>query len=745
MNLTAGRADYIVNIVLMGTEAVMHRSIVATSAGLFLACTGISATTAADLIWEVESPFRLFRTPASFALHENAFLRVRGEPGSPPPADIIWRLERSLNDLNCKDRSTPEKCFATRGPHYNQSRLGWAARTLPTVCYDSDGSPRRYPVTCDRKYSWGTAREDYILPPAHTVNIRLSPEHVADGDCVWSWRPRAGAAKAETRKLACKSRLTIARVPYSQDRKASGVAVTVKLPDGRELTDPEVVVDDVLIVALGDSFASGESNPDKPVTFSPGRQMVYDPKLNQPDQLASTRSIEPPKFGVASADQGFDWKVLPRRLLEDEEKSLMFPSGSPEFLAAFEKRKAQWFSADCHRSQYGYPFRVGIELALENRHRSVTLVSLACSGAQVTEGMFLEMPSREGKTAKVRSQFDQLADLMCRGGAPSRTVSAAYALPMFEIGSTSIQTRTVNQRWCPPTQRKRPIDLVLMSIGGNDVGFGALVLYSMTQSASDIAPIAGLMGSQLRFAPNVSRIYLAQLDKRLKAVKDALRDGFGVSPDRVVQNAYEPLQYDERGALCGAQPNLGMDVNPKFLLSRERIGEVDVFYKDFMKQLQCIANVRGRNDCPAGLATGPGTGFTLVTEHQVKFAKRGICARNPRGFMADGINMQMPRLSVATDEFKPYTPAGWAPYATHWRLFRTPNDVFLTANTHKDGLSPFDVLQPGYAGLISGAAHPTAEGHAMVADTVMVHARKVLDGRPNITVTPVRVTTTGQH
>jgi len=724
----------------------MRGPIVVASAGFILAMMGFGAgvAAAADLIWEVESPFRLFKVPSSFALHEQAFKRVRGEPGSPTPTDIVWRLERRLNDPDCKDRSTPEKCAATAGPRFEQTRLGWAAQTLPTVCYESDGAPRRYPVTCDRKYSWGTAKEDYILPPAHTVIIGLSPEHVVDGNCVWSWKPRTNAGKVETKTLACKSKLTIARVPYSTNRALSGVAVTVKLPDGRELSDPEVVVDDVLVVALGDSFASGESNPDRPVTFSPSRQMVYDPKMNQPDRdRLAAAPLRTPNFGVASADQGFDPKVLPRRLLEDEEKSLAFPSGSPEFLAAFEKRNARWFSADCHRSQYGYPFRVGIELALENRHRAVTLVSLACSGAQVTEGLFLEMASREGKIAKVRAQFDQLADLMCRGGAQSRTVSANYTLPFFEIGSTNIQTRAVSQRWCPPGQRKRPIDLVLLSIGGNDVGFGALVLYSMTESAADIAPIAGLVGQSLRFPPATSRVYLAQLDKRLKTVKDALHDGFGVSPDRVVQNAYEPIHYDERGQLCGAQPNLGMDVNPKFLLSRQRVGEVGDFFKDFVKQLECTNNSRRRNDCPAGLATGPGTGFTLVTEHQVKFANRGICARDPKKWMADGINMQMPRLSVATDEFKPYSPAAWTPYATHWRLFRTPNDVFLTANTHKDGLSPFDIMQPGYAGLISGAVHPSAEAHAMVADTVMVHARKVLDGRPNITVTPV--ITTGQR
>ena len=39
----------------------------------------------------------------------------------------------------------------------------------------------------------------------------------------------------------------------------------------------------------------------------------------------------------------------------------------------------------------------------------------------------------------------------------------------------------------------------------------------------------------------------------MKAVKDALHEGFGVPPARVVQSSYEPIQYDETGALCGAQ------------------------------------------------------------------------------------------------------------------------------------------------------------------------------------------------
>ena len=62
-----------------------------------------------------------------------------------------------------------------------------------------------------------------------------------------------------------------------------------------------------------------------------------------------------------------------------------------------------------------------------------------------------------------------------------------------------------------------------------------------------------------------------------------------------------------------------------------------------------------------------------------------------------------------------------------WRLFRTPNDAFLTANTHREGTSLFDILQPAYAGLYSGAMHPTAEAHAIVADHVIRHVRAIVN------------------
>jgi hypothetical protein len=691
----------------------------------------VGSSQAADLIWEVESPFRFFKPTRSFALHEAAFKAARGDPSGPLPQDVILRTERALNDPDCKDTSTPDRCAATAGKRYQQSRLGWAAQTLSETCYDSNGRPRRYSPQCDRQYSWGAAKEDYVLPEAHTVAIRIAAEQLAGvaGDCTWTWQPRKAGGKIESRRIACKDKITIARVPYAIDRAHSGVSVRVKLPDGRELAEQDVVVEDLFIVALGDSFASGESNPDRPVQFSPSREMVYDPiVLTAQVQSKAPAKAAMPHYGLASNDNQVNPKVLPRRYMDDEAAERSYKFSSPDFEAAFEKAAARWLSRDCHRSQYGYPFRVAIELALENRHRSVTLASFTCSGAEVAEGLFLDMDPREGASeipgGKVRAQLDQLSDLLCRG---ARSQTASYTLASYGRGSTQISAQRISKNWCPPQLRKRAIDVVLMSIGGNDVGFSALAAFALTENLGDLAPIAALAGGAARFGPQVARAYLGVLDVRMQALKDALHDGFGIAPARVIQSSYEPIQYDETGALCGSQPTLGMDVHPGLKLDRQRLHETADFLVEFLGRLECISGGKGRAGCPANLATGAGTGFRLVTDHIPEFSKRGICARDPKHTLADGIAMRMPRLPANGDAFKPYSPAATLPYGHHWRLFRTPNDAFLTANTHREGTPLFDILQPAYAGLYSGAIHPTAEAHAIVADHVVRHVRAIVD------------------
>src|SRR5215467_1856727 len=697
---------------------------------------GIAVSRAADILWEVENPYRFFKRTSSFEMQERAFNAVRGALAQPLPTNILWKVERRLNDPDCKDSSTPDNCLATARPGFEKSRLGWAAQTVDLNCYDRNARPRRYLVTCDRQYSWGSAKEDYILPEAHTVVMQIAPERLATagaGECMWTWQPKKPGLPAESKKQACNAKLVVKRVPFSLDRAASGVAVTVQLPNGSTLADPNVAVEDVFVVAVGDSFASGESNPDRPVTFSKSREMVYDP-INANDQLAY-RGIDARsrQYAVAGHDSSTNPKSLPKRLMDDEEKGTVFALSSREFQQAFDRSGAQWLSPDCHRSQYGYPFRVSIGLALENRHRAVTFVSLACSGADIVEGLFAERDAREqisGPSAqkKVAPQLDQLSDLICKTGVAGRTRTVSYRLPVYSSGSTAIGEQVFTKHWCPPESRKRPVDVLLLSIGGNDVGFAALVAYAMTEHASDLAPIAGLVGRELRFSPSVSQAYLRVLDRRMRAVKEALYDGFGIDPSRVLQNAYEPIQFDETGNVCGAQPTIGLDVHPKLRYSRERTQEVSNFVRELQGRLECITDGR-KAGCPAGLATGTGTGFHLIIDHVAEFARRGVCARNPQRPLVDEVNMNVPRLSHATDQWVPYSPAAALPNAHHWRLARNPNDTFLAGNTHFEGISAFDDLQPAYAALYSGAFHPTAEGHVIVADHVLRHVNGLLEKR----------------
>ena len=73
-----------------------------------------------------------------------------------------------------------------------------------------------------------------------------------------------------------------------------------------------------------------------------------------------------------------------------------------------------------------------------------------------------------------------------------------------------------------------------------------------------------------------------------QVVAAALR--IGVAPSRVLQSSYEPIQFDETGALCGAQPTLGLDVHPNLKLSKARLQETADFLRDFLGRLECLAS-----------------------------------------------------------------------------------------------------------------------------------------------------------
>jgi hypothetical protein len=134
--------------------------------------------------------------------------------------------------------------------------------------------------------------------------------------------------------------------------------------------------------------------------------------------------------------------------------------------------------------------------------------------------------------------------------------------------------------------------------------------------------------------------------------------------------------------------------------------------------------------------------MTFVDSHQDQFADHGFCARAESDpefdracFSETGDSFESNPAIAATDPMKCSLRArDFRPYAPRARWVRTANDSYFTAMTFPEGISP--VLQPSdlhdatwgaTSAVYGGAVHPTAEGHAAMADAALPALRGLLE------------------
>ncbi len=184
--------------------------------------------------------------------------------------------------------------------------------------------------------------------------------------------------------------LSLPQGKYKVKLEASGLAGT---------TDPlttstTIQVKDLLIVSIGDSFASGEGNPVVPADESPGgAQWAYssDPAMNLQN-------------------------------------------------------------ADAHRSTISGPAQFALELQEENPHEAVTFVSVANSGASISQGLLGTMQSIGNPSVQLPAEIAELKQI---------------------IG-------------------KRAPNVLTLSIGANDIGF--------------VTQVEGLIGNTSTGSPSLAAI-----------------------------------------------------------------------------------------------------------------------------------------------------------------------------------------------------------------------------------------------
>ena len=125
-------------------------------------------------------------------------------------------------------------------------------------------------------------------------------------------------------------------------------------------------------------------------------------------------------------------------------------------------------------------------------------------------------------------------------------------------------------------------------------------------------------------------------------------------------------------------------------------------------------------------------GWSFADAHRALFNGHGVCAASDDVQINAADELRFPIKTNGV--WHPFNPADYLPYAPRARWFRTPNDAYLTGNFHMSAtvanqLQKFKSLvwfQLLLASTYSGAFHPTAEGHAVIADSALAQARRVL-------------------
>jgi hypothetical protein len=278
------------------------------------------------------------------------------------------------------------------------------------------------------------------------------------------------------------------------------------------------------------------------------------------------------------------------------------------------------------------------------------------------------------------------------------------------------------------------IDAVLLSIGGNDVGFFSAVMHAL------LPPLArgislweelrrhkqkdNLSWTQVLFSHRVreldsvltakqasarARERLPELYSKLDA---ALERHLGLTDARrVIVALYPSPNTDERGNLCHTGKGLERFDIPGEMSLRDYL--LPFVTRDESRDLERF--VEAINTVISKAPYRENRRWTLANSHLEKFRKRGWCA-------SGGAN-ELTRTFNAFEETA--------------RLFRTPNDGYRTQNqlvadaevdALQEAAGPIDAR---FRRLVAtyGLFHPTNFGYAMIGDAYLKSMKCVLDGK----------------
>lgn len=504
--------------------------------------------------------------------------------------------------------------------------------------------------------------KDYIFPKTQKVTAWLTGGIV--GKCVWNYQE-------QNKELDCSEQFEFDAITQFGNGDPT---LTVKYFSSEKKLTSTIVVRDRLILGLGDSYASGEGNPDLPTKASA-------------DGLS--------RLAKANAK-----RITNGRWMKDAKKRWV-------------ESNAKWFDRQCHRSLFSQHVLTAMRLSSVNPKESLTLVPLACSGAEIMDGLLIPQKKPPGGGKRVSdSQLNLAVKYLCRENPlPVRSVFLRG-----ESGGNRLHRVEQNTYRCKGEFRTP--DAVLLSIGGNDVGFASAIAWAILPSG--YRNPFGFIG-----------VKLVQLVR-----KQVCPEG-NINETRCVKNRpdanyrikiwlpgyYESLvkELDEtRLAQKGsgrvyltAYPNPSFLEDGKTLCSEDRsadaLEQVRTKLYSFLGPRKWTLEITGSEmkALNAGLikplfeemkTTSEKYGWNFVDSHISKMITHGICS----GFWREN---QIPNFPhIREGKWYPVSPDQiWAYDTSRMRWFRNTNDSILFQTD-------------GTGGDINGAFHPDFRAHALIAD-----------------------------
>ena len=605
-----------------------------------------------QISWEVRNRFRLFREERDFLLHTDS---GRGRS--------VLASEQALA-LQSDGR-------------------GWARNTVNRLCIDLAG---RVSEPCTRD----DVKESYLTPIDHPVVVRLIGPVPVGATCAWSFDDGDGP---QTSTFDCAEPVNL-RVRYGRTTVATA---DVSSGYGSQRVSTEIAVRDLFIAGLGDSVASGEGNPDRPIALA-DEGFCFRSYLG----TAASQYYRPSRAGYKGG-----------RACE-----------APESLAVWQRQSALWFNSACHRSLYSYQIRTALALAVQYPHIAVTYLPLACTGATIADGLFGSQRARDCLPSK-------------SGSACQRTVNGQLAELRDAVSAAKRR------------QPDRKLDLVLLSVGANDIYFSGLVAEVIVDTTTERALFrrSGVMAS----VDDARTAMRRDLPQGFAKLREALKPLLGGDLSKVVYTSYANPTLSDGGAPCPGG-RAGFDIHPSFNARPQRLAAVSNFVEnEFLPQLKALALCQGGILCRNPDADR----MTFVDSHQASFAGHGFCARadsdpefDRQCFSASGDSFDPDIVTAASQPMLCGRSAGeYRAYLPRARWIRDANDSYFAAMTYPQGLpssqQPSDIHDATW-GILSavygGAVHPSAEGHAAMADAAMPAAAALLQldaAVPEVTSQPV--------